>query len=81
MKGNNISSTKKSKKLALLFSWWLVQALVVVMENLTPQLHGFLRTSNDELTYVHGCLAVVQTLFLSMFYTTQLILKLNSCDP
>jgi len=34
MKGNSISSTKKSKKLALLCSWCFVQALVVVMENL-----------------------------------------------
>jgi len=41
MKGNNISSTKKSKKLALLFSWWLVQALVVVMENLNSTVEWF----------------------------------------
>ena len=40
-----------------LFKLWLLS-----WKTLIPQLNGFLRIINDEFTYVHGCLAVVQTL-------------------
>jgi len=39
---DNISSTKKSKKTRIVvYSWWFVQALVVVMENLNSTVAWF----------------------------------------